>query len=100
MKNRVSILISALILLSTATTFRGTGEADFRTWRACGRSSPRHQSVKPETETALESLLLDPDGPVVAAIGGGHGQAAALEAIQTYALRKALLIPAALSEKT
>jgi len=41
--------------------------------------------LKPETETALESLLLDPNGPVVAAIGGGHGQAAALEAIQTYA---------------
>ena len=41
--------------------------------------------MKPETETALESLLLDPDGPTVTAIGGGHGQAAALEAIQSYA---------------
>lgn len=41
--------------------------------------------MKPETETALEPLLLDPDGPVVVAVGGGHGQAAALEAIQTYA---------------
>ena len=41
--------------------------------------------MKPETETALEPLLLDPDGPVVTAVGGGHGQAAALEAIQTYA---------------
>lgn len=41
--------------------------------------------MKPETETALEPLLLDPDGPAVVAIGGGHGQAAALEAIQTYA---------------
>lgn len=38
-----------------------------------------------ETETALEPLLLDPTGPSVVAIGGGHGQAAALEAIQTYA---------------
>ena len=41
--------------------------------------------MKPETETALESLLLDPDGPTVTAIGGGHGQAAVLEAIQCYA---------------
>jgi uncharacterized cofD-like protein len=41
--------------------------------------------VRPETEVALEPLLLDPVGPTVAAIGGGHGQAAALEAIQTYA---------------
>ncbi len=41
--------------------------------------------MKPETETALESLLLDPQGPVVTAVGGGHGQAAALEAIQCYA---------------
>jgi uncharacterized cofD-like protein len=41
--------------------------------------------VKTQTETALESLLLDPEGPAVVAIGGGHGQAAALEAIQTYA---------------
>lgn len=38
-----------------------------------------------QTETKLEKLLLDPQGPVVTAIGGGHGQAAALEAIQTYA---------------
>ncbi len=41
--------------------------------------------MKPQTETALEPLLLNPDGPNVAAIGGGHGQASALEAIQTYA---------------
>lgn len=41
--------------------------------------------MRPETETALEPLLLDPQGPSVAAIGGGHGQAAALEAIQSYA---------------
>ncbi|MGD2044476.1 MAG: 2-phospho-L-lactate transferase CofD family protein, partial [Acidimicrobiia bacterium] len=41
--------------------------------------------MRPETETALEPLLLDPSGPAVVAIGGGHGQAAALEAIQTYA---------------
>jgi uncharacterized cofD-like protein len=41
--------------------------------------------VKPQTETALEPLLLDPSGPSVVAIGGGHGQASALEAIQTYA---------------
>lgn len=38
-----------------------------------------------ETETALQPLLLDPEGPSVVAIGGGHGQASALEAIQTYA---------------
>jgi uncharacterized cofD-like protein len=38
-----------------------------------------------QTETALAPLLLDPEGPVVVALGGGHGQAAALEAIQCYA---------------
>lgn len=41
--------------------------------------------MRPQPETALEPLLLDPVGPAVVAIGGGHGQAAALEAIQTYA---------------
>lgn len=41
--------------------------------------------MRPQTETALEPLLLDPSGPSVVAIGGGHGQASALEAIQTYA---------------
>lgn len=41
--------------------------------------------MKPQTETALAPLLLDPEGPVVVAVGGGHGQAAALEAIQCYA---------------
>lgn len=41
--------------------------------------------MRPQTETALEPLLLDPSGPSVVAVGGGHGQAAALEAIQTYA---------------
>lgn len=41
--------------------------------------------MKPQPETALEPLLLDPSGPAVVAIGGGHGQASALEAIQTYA---------------
>jgi uncharacterized cofD-like protein len=41
--------------------------------------------VRTQTETAMEPLMLDPSGPAVVAIGGGHGQAAALEAIQTYA---------------
>ncbi len=41
--------------------------------------------MRTDTETALEPLLLDPQGPSVVAIGGGHGQAAALEAIQTFA---------------
>ena len=41
--------------------------------------------MRPQTETALEPLLLDPNGPSVVAIGGGHGQASVLEAIQTYA---------------
>lgn len=41
--------------------------------------------MRPQPETALEPLLLDPAGPSVVAIGGGHGQASALEAIQTYA---------------
>jgi uncharacterized cofD-like protein len=51
--------------------------------------------VKPETEVALESLLLDPAGPVVVALGGGHGQAAALEAIQTYASKISALVSVA-----
>ncbi len=41
--------------------------------------------MKTQTETLPEPLLLDPAGPNVVAIGGGHGQASALEAIQTYA---------------
>lgn len=41
--------------------------------------------MKPQTETALAPLLLDPEGPRVVAVGGGHGQASALEAIQCYA---------------
>ncbi len=41
--------------------------------------------MRTETQVALEPLLLDPDGPIVTAVGGGHGQAAALEAIQCYA---------------
>lgn len=48
--------------------------------------------MKPQTETALESLLLDPTGPTVAAVGGGHGQAAALQAIQCYAGRISALV--------
>ncbi|MGI9609970.1 MAG: gluconeogenesis factor YvcK family protein [Acidimicrobiia bacterium] len=41
--------------------------------------------MNPEAEAALEPFLLDPDGPSVVAVGGGHGQASVLEAIQTYA---------------
>ncbi len=41
--------------------------------------------MRPQPETELEPLLLDPAGPSVVAIGGGHGQASVLEAIQTYA---------------
>lgn len=48
-----------------------------------------------ETETALAPLLLDPMGPSVVAVGGGHGQAAALEAIQTYAGRISALVTVA-----
>jgi uncharacterized cofD-like protein len=48
--------------------------------------------VKPQTETALAPLLLDPEGPSVVAVGGGHGQAAALEAIQCYAGEIAALV--------
>ena len=51
--------------------------------------------MKPLPETALESLLLDPEGPSVVAVGGGHGQAAALEAIQTYAGSVAALVSVA-----
>lgn len=51
--------------------------------------------MRPELETALEPLLLDPDGPVVTAIGGGHGLAAALEAIQTYASNISALVTVA-----
>lgn len=51
--------------------------------------------MRPELETALEPLLLDPDGPVVTAIGGGHGLAAALEALQTYASNISALVTVA-----
>jgi uncharacterized cofD-like protein len=51
--------------------------------------------VTAKPETVLESLLLDPSGPSVVAIGGGHGQAAALEAIQTYAGSIAALVSVA-----
>ena len=51
--------------------------------------------MKPQTETEFEPLLLDPDGPSVVAIGGGHGQAAALEAIQCYAGEIAALVSVA-----
>ncbi len=51
--------------------------------------------MRPELETALEPLLLDPDGPVVTAIGGGVGLAAALEAIQTYASNISALVTVA-----
>ena len=51
--------------------------------------------MRPELETALEPLLLVPDGPVVVAIGGGHGLAAALEAIQTYASNISALVTVA-----
>lgn len=51
--------------------------------------------MKPQTETALQPLLLDPSGPVVVAIGGGHGQAAALEAIQCYASQISALVTVA-----
>lgn len=39
------------------------------------------------TRTEADPFLLDPHGPAVVAIGGGHGLAAALEAIQLYAGR-------------
>lgn len=48
-----------------------------------------------QTQTSLAPLLLDPTGPAVVAIGGGHGQAAALEAIQTYARDIAALVTVA-----
>jgi uncharacterized cofD-like protein len=35
--------------------------------------------------TRLEEILLDPSGPKVVAIGGGHGLATTLEAVQAYA---------------
>jgi len=35
--------------------------------------------------TLLEEILLDPSGPKVVAIGGGHGLAITLEAVQSYA---------------
>jgi uncharacterized cofD-like protein len=41
--------------------------------------------VTTQTAAVLESLLLDPSGPKVVAIGGGHGLAITLEAVQSYA---------------
>lgn len=38
-----------------------------------------------ETQVALSPFTLDPAGPRVVAIGGGHGLAATLEAVQSYA---------------
>lgn len=38
-----------------------------------------------ETQTKLEQILLDPQGPKVVALGGGHGLAITLEAAQVYA---------------
>jgi uncharacterized cofD-like protein len=35
--------------------------------------------------TQLEEILLDPNGPKVVALGGGHGLAITLEAVQSYA---------------
>jgi uncharacterized cofD-like protein len=37
------------------------------------------------TEARLEQILLDPAGPRVVALGGGHGLAITLEAVQMYA---------------
>ncbi|MEX0946760.1 MAG: gluconeogenesis factor YvcK family protein [Acidimicrobiia bacterium] len=37
------------------------------------------------TEVRLEEILLDPAGPKVVALGGGHGLAITLEALQSYA---------------
>jgi uncharacterized cofD-like protein len=37
------------------------------------------------TEVRLEEILLDPTGPRVVALGGGHGLAITLEAVQSYA---------------
>lgn len=37
------------------------------------------------TEARLEEILLDPAGPKVVALGGGHGLAITLEAVQSYA---------------
>ncbi len=48
-----------------------------------------------EVDTDLQRLFLDPDGPAVVAIGGGHGQATALEAVQTYARRISALVSVA-----
>lgn len=42
-------------------------------------------SPSTETGTELAPLALNPEGPSVVAIGGGHGLAAALEAVQLYA---------------
>lgn len=38
-----------------------------------------------QVETELAPLQLDPDGPRVVAVGGGHGLAVTLQAVQTYA---------------
>lgn len=60
-----------------------------------GIIQPAPRQLKPQTETQLQPLLLDPSGPKVVAIGGGHGQAAALESIQSYASNIAALVTVA-----
>ncbi|MFP3915267.1 MAG: uridine diphosphate-N-acetylglucosamine-binding protein YvcK [Actinomycetota bacterium] len=46
---------------------------------------PSGEAPSARTAVADDPLMLSPDGPAVVAIGGGHGLAAALEAVQLYA---------------
>lgn len=55
------------------------------TWQSAPTFVRPPPQPEAEPDTALDPLLLDPNGPSVVAIGGGHGLAAALEAVQLYA---------------
>ena len=58
------------------------GPPDRRQCASSGRGSVNAQALP---ATRLEEILLDPSGPKVVAVGGGHGLAITLEAVQAYA---------------
>lgn len=60
-----------------------------------GGTIPAAPTPQTAPRTDLDPFLLAPDGPAVVAIGGGHGLAAALEAVQLYAGRVTAIVSVA-----
>lgn len=56
---------------------------------------PGSETIEVQPRTDLDPFLLAPDGPAVVAVGGGHGLAAALEAVQLYAGRVTAIVSVA-----